>query len=67
MVGQEFEECDFVKFVSKGNLNEGVIYNTWLKIWNQNLNRKFTYDYEVFGEKSLNPTNAEVDIFVSIY
>lgn len=67
MAGQEFEDGNFAKFISKGNLNEGSVYNTWLEIWETKLERTFLYDYEVYGEKkSLNPTNAEVEIFVAV-
>jgi len=67
MVGQEFKDGKFVKYISKGNLNDGIIYNTWLQIWEANLNRNFSYDYEVFGDKAMDPTNAEVEIFVAVH
>lgn len=66
MVGLEFETGNYAKFSSKGNLAQGVVYNTWTEIWNKDLNRKFTADFEIYGEKAQDPTNAEVEIFVAV-
>ena len=66
MVGQSFEGGEYSKFVAKGDLNQGVVYGAWERIWGTNLNRKFTSDFEVYDEKAQNPTDAEVDIFVAV-
>lgn len=66
MIGQEFEKENYSKFISKGNLTQGVVYNSWVEIWNKNLNRTFTADFEVYGEKAQDPTNAEVEIYVAV-
>ena len=66
MIGQEFKGGDYLKFVSKGNLNKGVVYQTWEEIWKTDLNRDHAADFEVYGEKAQNPENAEVDIFVAV-
>ena len=66
MISQEFNTGKYSKFISKGNLEKGAVYNTWVDIWNQDLNRTYTADFEVYGEKSQNPENAEVEIFVAV-
>ena len=66
MIGQEFEKGNYTKFILKGNLTQGVVYNTWTEIWKKDLSRIFTADFEVYGEKSQDPTNAEVEIFVAV-
>lgn len=66
MVGQAFEGGKAAKFTSKGNLEDNIIYQTWLDIWNADLNRTFTADFEVYGAKSMDRANATVDIFVAI-
>ncbi|MFS4493039.1 GyrI-like domain-containing protein [Maribacter sp. 2308TA10-17] len=66
MVGQSFEGGTFAKFVSKGDVTKGAIYNTWVEIWNTDLDRLYTEDFEIYGEKAKDPSNAEVDIFVAI-
>jgi predicted DNA-binding transcriptional regulator YafY/predicted transcriptional regulator YdeE len=54
------------KFTAKGSLNQGVVFGEWTKIWNSNLPRTFTADFEVYGEKAANPDDAEVDIFIAV-
>ncbi len=66
MVGQSFEGGTFAKFVSKGDVTKGAIYATWVEIWNTHLDRCYTADFEIYGEKAKDPSNAEVDIFVAI-
>lgn len=66
MIGQEFNQETYAKFSSKGNLSQGVVYNTWMKIWDSDLDRTFTVDFEVYGEKAQNPEDAEIEIFVAI-
>lgn len=66
MIGKTIEETEYEKFTAKGNLQEGIVYNKWLEIWNKDLNRKFTSDFEIYGEKTINPKDAEVDIFIAI-
>lgn len=66
MTAKSFEGGEYVKFISKGNLSQGVVYNTWEEIWNAKINRSFLADFEVYGKKAQNPENAEVEIFVGI-
>lgn len=66
MVGENYDGGTYVKFVSKGDFTKGAVYNTWVEIWNSPLRRSYTADFEVYGEKSKDPTNAEVDIFVAV-
>lgn len=66
MVGKTFDEADYEKFVAKGNILQGMVFGEWTKIWNSDLDRTFTADFEVYGEKAQNPENAEVDIFVAV-
>lgn len=66
MIGKTFEEAIYKKHIAKGNILQGMIYSEWKKIWNSDLDRAFTADFEVYGEKAQNPENAGVDIFVAI-
>lgn len=65
MVVKTFKGGNCTKFVSKGDLTKGAVYETWSKIWNTDLNRTYSADFEVYGEKAQNPTDAEVEIFVA--
>lgn len=66
MIAKSFEGGNYTKFVSKGDLQKGAVYLEWLKIWEMDLKRTYTADFEIYGKKAQNPTNAEVDIFVAI-
>lgn len=66
MVAKNFKGGNYIKFVSKGDLTKGAVYETWSKIWSSDLDRTYTADFEVYGEKAQNPSNAEVDIYVSV-
>lgn len=66
MIGKEFKGGKYQKFIAKGDLTKGVVVQEWSKIWNSDLERKYTADFEVYGEKAQNPENAEVEIYVAI-
>lgn len=66
MVGKSFEGGNYVKFNPKGNLAEDLVINEWIKIWNMDLERIFTADFEIYGEKTQNPEEAEVDILIAV-
>ncbi|OXG05598.1 putative transcriptional regulator YdeE [Flavobacterium araucananum] len=66
MTGKTIESADYEQLIAKGNLSEGVVYNKWLEIWNSDLNRSFTADFEVYGEKAQNPENAAIEIFIAV-
>lgn len=66
MVGQSFDGGTYGKFVSKGDLTKGVVFGTWSEIWKKDLDRVFTADFELYGEKAQNLTDAEVEVLVAI-
>lgn len=66
MIGRSFAGGDYDHRVAKGNLNEGVVYQAWVDIWGTELDRSYTADFEVYGEKAQNPEAAEVEIFVAL-
>jgi len=67
MMGRTFEPEQFQVFTAKGEMPQAV-GKKWGEIWNQDaaLNRKYTYDYEVYGAKSQNGVDSEVDIYIAI-
>jgi len=66
MVATTIEAGNYATSTAKGNLEHGVVYQEWAKIWNTDLNRKYTTDFEIYGEKAQDMANAEVDIFVAV-
>lgn len=66
MTGKIIGNGEFARFVAKGNIMQGAVFQAWTKIWNTDLNRSYTADFEVYNEKSQDPQNAEVDIFIAV-
>jgi predicted transcriptional regulator YdeE len=44
-----------------------AVVNVWLNIWKRDkeLDRKCSYDFEVYGQKSQNGENSEVEIYLA--
>lgn len=59
---------NYSKFTVKGDLKQNIVYNKWVNIWNMEnqLERDYKADFEIYGEKAQDMSNAEVDIFVSV-
>jgi predicted transcriptional regulator YdeE len=66
LIGREFNADNFQKFIAKGEMPNAVL-NVWLDIWKKDkeLDRKYSYDFEVYGQKSQNGVNSEVDIYIA--
>lgn len=66
-VGIVIQKGSYHTFTASGKLSDGItVFKKWVEIWNTNLKRTFTTDFEVYGEKANDPDNAEMDIFVAI-
>ncbi|NGP89777.1 GyrI-like domain-containing protein [Fodinibius halophilus] len=59
-------EGKYQKITAKGEIPDCVA-NAWREIWEKDgeLNRKYLADFEVYGSKSQDWDNAEVDIYLS--
>lgn len=66
IIGVSIEGGTYIKSTARGDLTKGLIVNHWSKIFEMELNRTFIADFEVFGEKSQNPLDAEIDFYVTI-
>jgi predicted transcriptional regulator YdeE len=66
MVGKTFDGGDYMKLSAKGDLMKSLIVNKWKEIWEMDLERVFTADFEVFGEKAQNPEDAEIDFLIAV-
>ena len=51
---------------AKGKTTEGFVFKEWQNIWTLNINRTYITDFEIYGAKSQDPENAEVDIYIGI-
>lgn len=66
MRGKSFAGGRYLKLSTRGDLTNGLIVSQWTKIWEMKLDRIYTADFEVFGEKARNPVDAEVDFYVAV-
>jgi len=66
MVGKTIESSSYFKFTAKGDLTDNAVIDEWVKIWNMDMDRTYTADFETYGEKAANPSDGEADIFISI-
>lgn len=66
MIGKYFEGGNYLHLTAKGDMHQGLIGDKWSEIWNSDMNRSYTADFEVYGEKAQNPQEAEVDFFIGI-
>lgn len=66
MTGIRIEGGAYIIHTAKGNLQQGIVFEEWVKIWNSPINRSYTADFEVYGPKAQDATNAEVDIFIAV-
>lgn len=66
MVGKSVLTGNYTTFIAQGKISDGIVYNEWLKIWNAPIDRAFTADLEIYGQKSQDPENAEVEIFIAL-
>lgn len=66
LIGREFVSGKYQKFIAKGEMPNAVM-ETWKEIWlkDDELNRKYTADFEVYGAKSQNGENSEVEIYIA--
>ena len=66
MVAIEIKGGNYTEFTAKGDLTQGVVFNKWTKIWEMDIDRAYTADFEVYGAKAQDQTKAEVPIFIAL-
>lgn len=55
----------YQKFMAKGKM-PGCIANTWKEIWESDISRAYHTDFEIYGARSKDWNNAEVELFISV-
>ena len=66
--GWDFKGGNYTKFKAQGEL-PNAIKKTWDEIWSldKELNRMYTVDFEIYGPKSQNGSDSEVDIYLAVH
>ncbi len=75
-IGSDFEAlvipaATYAKFTSDPGSIPAIVINTWQKIWEMGsaesgAERAYRADFEVYDERSINPHNAIVDIYIGV-
>lgn len=65
-IGLTIETANYEKYTAKGKMFDDIVYNKWTEIWQSDLDRTYIADFEIYGERSVDMDNAEVDIFISV-
>jgi len=66
LTGRQFPPETFKVFTAKGQMPAAIV-EVWTDIWQRDkeLQRKYTYDFEFYGESSQNGENSEVEIYIA--
>ena len=64
-IGKNIPASKYRVYVSQGRIPE-VVMKTWQEIWNSDTPRKYQADFDVYGERSQDPEDAEITTYVSI-
>ena len=64
-IGKAIPTTKYLVYTSVGKLPESV-GKTWGEIWQSDINRSYVADFDVYGQKSVDPENAEVETYISI-
>jgi predicted transcriptional regulator YdeE len=65
LIGKTIPESKYQVYTSTGKLSESLA-KTWEGIWNTELDRRNSADFDIYGEKARDFENAEVDTYVAI-
>jgi predicted transcriptional regulator YdeE len=56
----------YLSFTASGKLEDGIVFAQWQKIWNTDLPRAYTADFEIYNERAFHSNNAEVKILIAV-
>ena len=65
MIRLDIPTGKYQHFTAKGRMPDCMI-EAWGRIWNADITRSYTADYEIYGTRSNDSENAEVDIFIAV-
>ncbi len=65
MVGRTIPAQTYEVSRAEGPLPDALI-EAWQTIWQGDIKRAFSYDFEIYDDRAIDPEHAEVDIFVAL-
>ena len=66
LTGITIPESKYQVYKSTGKLSVSLA-RTWEGIWNTDLNRRYSADFDIYGEKAKDFEDAEVETYVAIH
>jgi len=66
LIGKSIPGNSYTTVTAKGKLADGIVFKEWQNIWNSDLARAYSSDFEIYKPEALIDENAEVEIFISI-
>ncbi|MES2763252.1 MAG: GyrI-like domain-containing protein [Bacteroidota bacterium] len=66
LVAIAIEAHNYKVFSASGKASENFVYKEWLNIWNADIDRAFTSDFEIYDATAQDPENAKVDIYIAV-
>ena len=68
MIGKKIDGGKYKKIIANGTMPDAVV-TAWKQIWSKDkeLNRRYTADFEVYGIKSQQGDNSEVEIYLGVH
>jgi predicted transcriptional regulator YdeE len=65
LIGKTIPDSKYEVYRSTGKLSISLA-KTWEGIWNSEINRRYSADFDIYGEKARDYENAEVDTYVAV-
>ncbi len=65
MTTVEIPEDFYTNFIVNGQLNENIVYNKWLEIWQSDIKRSYRSDFEVYEKSTLKEQKGTVNIYIA--
>jgi predicted transcriptional regulator YdeE len=65
LIGKTIPGSKYQVYTSTGKLSQSLA-KTWEGIWNTEVDRRYSADFDIYGEKARDFENAEVDTYVAI-
>lgn len=65
MVAVKIASGNYIKFEAQGKMSEGFVFKQWQTIWQSNIKRAYSTDFEVYDQRTQNPDDAVVAIFIA--
>ncbi len=66
LIAKTIPDSKYEVYKSTGKLSISLA-KTWEGIWNADINRRYSADFDIYGEKAKDYENAAVDTYVAIH